>query len=214
MQNDKIDITGRIDWLLGLTWLLVTISAAVLAIEVVGLMSLLNVSEDWSLFIVPIFFAMLQWLVLRYALGVSAWWILATIVGLAAAGLGLLTGALVIGFGSADRTFLYSLAIGGALLLGGLQSIVLGRKLPGAGWWLVPTLVSIVGLLVLSAGPLADLDFIAAATGLVTLYGLLTGLTLVLLARRQPAARPVPARLAFAALALTVLSLLIYLVLG
>jgi hypothetical protein len=214
MQDEQAQTNPKIDWLLGLTWLVVTLSAAMLAIDFVGLMSLLNLSEDWSLLIAPIFVAILQWLVLRETLDVSAWWIPATAVGLTVTAIGMLVGALFVGSGSADKTLLYVLAIGGALLLGAFQSAVLESKLPAAAWWLAPTILSIVGLLALSSGPLADLDFSVAVAGLVMLYGLMTGATLLLLIRRQPAARPMSTRFTAVALTGAVVLLLIYLVLS
>lgn len=124
-----------------------------------------------------------QWLALRQALAVDAWWIIATSAGLAA-GLGI--GAAVVGAGTDARALVIRAVITG-LLVGGLQWMVLRQHLTASGGWIVATAAAwAVGWLVTRAIGV-DLSrgwTVFGASGAVV-FAALTGLALVWLLRRQ-----------------------------
>jgi hypothetical protein len=216
MDEEQIAKIPRADWLLGLTWFLATVAAAVLGVVVVRLSSIRPLLHALGFIFAMILLALVQWLVLRRTLAVSAWWIAATALGLAVTGLGFFYGSIRY-FWGAGTGLLLALIAGGLLMLGGLQSIVLRRKLAGAIWWFVATVISTACLLILlGSETIADrvFDFSLAPFGLVATYGLTSGLILVLLSRHQPAARPMSTRFTAVALTGAVVLLLIYLVLS
>ena len=115
----------------------------------------------------------LQWLVLRRHLDGAAWWIPASALAVAAAGVVVFAGGAVVG---ADAGWVAGAGLSGTLL-GTVQWLVLRRQLDGAAWW-VPA--STVGWVV--GGPVGG----ALGWGaLGAVYGAVTAPVLAWLLRRR-----------------------------
>ena len=132
--------------------------------------------------------ALVQWLVLRRALGVRGWWVLATVLGVSA--LHALGDPLAesgrVGLVSAE--FVLVGLVGGAII-GALQYLVLRDRLDHAAWWLVASVAGwgigvTAGLAVVAAlglGSGRNAHAVAGATAGVVV-GVSTGFVLARLA--------------------------------
>ena len=115
----------------------------------------------------------LQWLVLRRQIASAGWWVLASIVAVAAVGVVVF----VVGVVDTDVGWVLGAGLTGTVL-GLLQWLVLRRQVARAGWWvLAGTVAWIVG------GPVGG--FVGwAALGAV--YGVITATMLLWLLRQRP----------------------------
>ncbi len=119
-----------------------------------------------------ILIGVLQWLVLRRHLARAGRWVLASL------GAAAVVGIVVFGVGvvNADVGWLAGVSVFGTVV-GVLQWLVLRRRVPRAGWWVLASTVGwVVGM------PLGD---IVGPPGLGAAYGAITGTALVWLLRQE-----------------------------
>lgn len=182
-------------WVGGIVWVVVTGIGWILAGAGALIRSVVFGAGPLTFIVLPV----LQWAVLRRWIPKAGWWVPATvggrILGPLVASAFLDAVALVVPH-RGPSTLLHVI-VGFAVIgtvIGGLQLLVLRRRLPGSGWWVVANAVA-WGSAELTAGSMAEL----APEGLVAWYlvfwttnglmhGVITGTTLVWISRQvEPA---------------------------